>query len=400
MKDPLFWILVFGSISCILGVGLYKSRSVKTEASYLLANRNTGLFALIATLVMTELNTGTLIAFSGMGYAVGWLALSLPAVFLIGLLWYGLSVAHKWKDFNGLSVAHYFTKRYGKDIGLLTSIIFFSAMAIFSAAYVKSLALLLSPLFPLFNLKLLTTFVVLLVLIMALRGGLVAIIWTDIVSFVVVVLFMPALLYYTWAMPQFTNAIPPSLGEMMVILPPSYVFSLILLTMFSYILAPWYGQKIISAKNQKVARMAVIWSALLVFILYGLAVFATSLFKLKGIMLTNSEMALPRLFEYALPLSLQAVGYGVFFCIGATTLSGVWSAMTTLIIHQEQRTSTIRRSVLLTLFCALTSLFLANTLIDKILNKIILANIPIVALSFALLARRHADTQTRRHTDT
>ncbi|MCP4924205.1 MAG: hypothetical protein GY915_09330 [bacterium] len=385
MQDALFWILIFGCISSILSVGFYASRNVKTESSYLLANRNTGLFALVATLVMTEVNTATLIAFSGMGYAVGWWALCLPFVFLIALLWYGFTVANKWKSFNGLSVTHFFTQRYGRDIGILSGCILFAAMAVFSATYVKSMALLFSFLLPGLSLLYLTTILVFLVLIMSLRGGLVSIIRTDVISFIVVAFFMPLLLYYCWVMPEYREISPPSLREMQISLPPSFVFSLVLLTMFSYILAPWYGQKIVAAKSPKVARAAVMWSSILVFIFYGMAVLATTLFKSKGVSLTHHELALPSLIKQALPVPLQAFGYGVLFCIGATTLSGVWSAMTTLLVPRETTSKNKKRSIFLILACAITSWTLSNTLVDQILNKMILANIPIVALSFALL---------------
>ncbi|NGX37878.1 MAG: hypothetical protein K1000chlam2_01044 [Chlamydiae bacterium] len=103
--------LVF--LFCLLFFGM----RVKKTASYWVADRKTSLFALTATLVMTEFNTATLIAFSSMGYLAGKRALFLPLVFLIGLLFYAVTVAKKWKAFNGLSVASFFSKRYGRDIG-------------------------------------------------------------------------------------------------------------------------------------------------------------------------------------------------------------------------------------------------------------------------------------------
>lgn len=45
-----------------------------------------------------------------------------------------------------------------------------------------------------------------------------------------------------------------------------------------------------------------------------------------------------------------------------------------------------RRSILATTVFAAVSLLLANTLVDSVFNKLILANIPVAALSFGLLA--------------
>lgn len=115
---------LFVSSLFLLGLfyfGLRKSKRVQSESSYLVADRKTSLFGLTATLVMTEFNTATLISFSSLGYLVGGRSLSLPCIFLIGLLFYAFSVAKKWKAYNGFSVAHYFSERYGRDIGILAS---------------------------------------------------------------------------------------------------------------------------------------------------------------------------------------------------------------------------------------------------------------------------------------
>src|SRR3989338_9316316 len=94
---------------------------------------------------MTEFNSATLISFSSLGYIAGFWALVLPFIFLFGLIFYALTVAEKWKAFDGLSVAGFFSKRYGKNMGTYASILLLLAMLGFSAAYIKSLILLFHP---------------------------------------------------------------------------------------------------------------------------------------------------------------------------------------------------------------------------------------------------------------
>ncbi|MGM0440755.1 MAG: hypothetical protein ACQEP8_06565 [Chlamydiota bacterium] len=149
-------------LTAIIFISSWRSPQVSTERSYLLADNKTGFWALTATLVMTEFNTSTLIAFSSMGYLARWWALSLPLAFLIGLIFYSLSVAQKWKEFNGLSVAQFFTKRYNPIVGKLASLALLVAMSGFSAVYVKSLATLFALLFPETPLWLLSLFLTLL----------------------------------------------------------------------------------------------------------------------------------------------------------------------------------------------------------------------------------------------
>jgi solute:Na+ symporter, SSS family len=145
LSDLDYLVLIFFGL-ILFGVGI--SRVSLTESSYLVANRDTGLFALTATLVMTELNTATLISFAALGYAAGLWALILPTIFLIALLFYAFTVAKKWKAFNGLSVAAFFSKRYGKDVGKIASLTLLVSMVGFSATYIKSLVVLFNPMFP------------------------------------------------------------------------------------------------------------------------------------------------------------------------------------------------------------------------------------------------------------
>lgn len=56
IKIPLILFILL-----LIFIGTLCSRTVNTENQYLLAGRKTKLFALVATLVMTEFNTATLI---------------------------------------------------------------------------------------------------------------------------------------------------------------------------------------------------------------------------------------------------------------------------------------------------------------------------------------------------
>lgn len=390
------------ALSCLLlvfvSVGWWGSRQVSSEQGYLLANRGTGLFALTATLVMTEFNTSTLVAFSSLGYLAGWWALALPFVFLVGLLFYSATVAKKWKQLNGFSVAQLFTEKYGPTMGKLASGALLTAMAGFSAVYVKSMTLIFHPLLPSLSFGVLSCLLVGAVLLMTLRGGLVAIIQTDVVSFCLLCVFLPALTYFAWQYSS-VEAVQQTYQweNVSTLLPPWLVLTLTLLTMFTYILAPWYGQKIFAARSESVARWSVFLAALLVFIFYGCAVLATSFLGTDSHSLGSPDQALPYIIQNWLPAGGRGLAYGFLFAAAATTLSGVWSAMVTMTIgdflHQTQAPSP-SRGMVLTLLFAMTSTLLANTLVDQVFQKLILANIPVLALSFALLAGFYWDKAT------
>lgn len=351
-----------------------------TESAYLFADRKMGWVALTATLVMTEFNSATLISFSSMGYGMGLQALVFPLIFLVGLLFYAVTVAKKWKTFDGLSVAGFFTERYGHGLGRLTSALLLLAMAGFSATYVKSLTMLFAPVLGL-NGWVVSALLMSVVLLMCLRGGLVAIMRTDLLSMGFMLLFFPFIAFVMWK----TSGYSTTVFEIAV--PGRFVVSLIALTMFTYILAPWYGQKIFAARSTKTALWSVVLAALLVFGLYGCAIVATACFRMRGGDLPWEE-ALPTLINTCLPRGVRGCGYALLFATSATTLTGVWSAMSTMWIGDFLKTASTssKRSVWITVGFALLSYLLSNTLVDKVFDKLILANIPVAALSFGLLA--------------
>ena len=367
---------------------------VQREEDYLLSSRNTGLFALTATLVMTEFNTTTLVAFSSVGYFAGWWGLSLPFVFLVGLAFYSVTVARQWKRLDAYSTAQLFKAKYGNVIGKLAAASLLLAMIGFSATYVKSMYLVFGPILEGWNEWSVTALSVAIVLLITLRGGLKSVIGADVVSFVAVLILLPTIMVYSFlqagpdAITKIAEAIP--LDRAMKALPPEYVASLIALTCFTYIAAPWYGQKIFAARNESTAFLAVAISAVLVFALYGMAVLSVAALQIMDVDLAAAQEGLPYLVTI-LPAGLRGLTYGLFFAAAATTLAGVWSAMSSMAVGDflAKGSDSPRRGILLTAGFAATSYLLANVLVDNVLQKLILANIPVAALSFALLAGFH-----------
>ncbi|MCB1075146.1 MAG: hypothetical protein KDK59_06375 [Simkania sp.] len=383
----LFDVLTFvGVIGCLLFFGLFKNRSVQSESSYLFAERKCNVWQLTCTLVMTEMNTSTLFSFAGLGYLAGIRALSLPLVFFIGLIFYALTVAKKWKNLDAYSVVELFRKRYGETLAKLASLALITAMIGFTATYVKSLSLLFHPLFPNFSPWVISLILIGITLMMTLRGGLVAIIRTDILSFLLMCLIIPTILFVSYRAAPKTSLVFPEAAQ---ILPTRFVVSLIFLTMFTYILAPWYGQKIFSARSPKVARTSVGLAAILVFLFYGAGVLATAYLKGAGISLNSPDEGIPLIVQSLLPTGMKGLAFATLFAICATTLSGVWSAMSAMVIADFWKCrpeGNYKRGLMLTLAFASISYLLGNTLVDRILAKLILANIPVAALAFALLA--------------
>lgn len=386
--------IFFSIFLLILALGSwFKKRDSDTEVAYLLADRKTKLLPLIATLVMTEFNTSTLIGFSALGYVAGLWGLAFPSIFLFGLLFYTFIVSKKWRRTNATSVAELFTNTYGSLLGKVASLSLVLAMFAFSANYLKSMQMLLHPLFPYFSPEFLTFIILSIAIGLVARGGLGAIVRLDTIGFIAVVFFLPLLFYFAW------NPVPESKWDELKVLnsidsgqtivPPSFVLSLIFLTCFTYIASPWYGQKIFSSENESIAYKAVGISAVLVFFLYSLPVLSLFVLQLREIPLSNPENGISYILSQDSPDWFKGFGYAVLFAVGATTLSGVLSAVGTMAIAdfagvEENRSS--KRAIWILLLSAGIVYLLSILWIDKVLDKLILANIPIAALSFALLA--------------
>lgn len=368
----------------------YKDKKVTTEIGYLLANRSTGMFALVCTLVMTEFNPSTLVAFSQVGYVAGIWGLTLPSVFLFGLLFYTFTVAEKWKALNVSSVAELFTLRYHPLLGKMASLFLLLAMLGFTANYIKSLQILFAPIFSM-NENLLSLLIATVVVLVTWRGGLFSIIRTDIYGFIGTLIFIVMLFFFTSQEISENISTTISIEEGQKVLPIPFVFSLIILTMFTYIAAPWYGQKIFSARDKKTAFYSVGIASVLVFILYSLPVLSVYNLKLAHISLERNDSGISTIVYKFFPIGLKGFAYLVLFLAGVTTLGGVWSAMTTMVIvdfleQDISETQETFRGKSITVVLASLSYIISITFIDKLLDKLILANVPVASLSYGLLA--------------
>lgn len=378
------------------------SRRARGADEFLVAQRSLGLFPLVATLVMTEFNTSTLLAFSAAGYRAGPMALALPFVFLVGLTFYTFTVARAWKRFNRLSVAELFTARYSPGLGRMVSLLLLLAMTGFSATYVKSLTLLAQPLLPGVPFGLLSVTLTAIVLMVVLPGGLVSVVRADVSSFVITLAILPVLLAagvshsgplggLAAVFPADQRLFDPIAQWGHPALPFRFVTTLIVLTCFTYVAAPWYGQKIFAARSERTAFAAVAWAAVLVFVLYGLMVLAAAHFRVVSPALADPQTVVPAMVAAWLPAGLRGVGFAVLLAAALTTLAGVWTAMAAMVAAdfgwRQSRHVTPQRWIVSGF--ALASWLGGMFLVDDILNRLILANIPVAALAFALLAGFH-----------
>lgn len=399
LTDIWFWLGLVASMGFLIFFSQRLRSSSNSKNSFLFNDQKTSLFPLVATLVMTEFNPATLLAFSGVAYYVGLYALVLPLVFLFGLLFYTFTVARAWRDLGETSVAALFKNKYGSLLGQMASFLLILAMVGFSSAYIKSLVLFLKPIFPETSIFLLAGSTVILFLIWTLKDGLVSIIRFDIGSFISSLLLLPVLVFYSF------NSLGIGFSQLSVpdnayeILPPAFVGGLVLLTMMTYISSPWYGQKIFSAKDSRTAFLGVGISSVLVFLLYSIPIVAVAALREKGIALASGEEGLPYLINQTLPSFPRGLLFATILMIGGTTLTSLWNAQASMVtvdfLQQSKDDKSVNKTRFYVFLFALLSFCGGVTLQEAVLSRLILANIPIFALSFALLAGFHWQRVTK-----
>ena len=242
----------------------------------------------------------------------------------------------------------------------------------------------------------------LVVLSVVVSGGLVSVVRSDLVGFGLTVVLLPLLLAIGLAKLGNTQTLaavyPP---DQLVFapwrqwnapaLPFRFVTTLIVLTCFTYISAPWYGQKIFAAKDARTAFAAVAISAVVIFLLHGMMVYAAAAYRAISPPLADAQAVVPAMIASWLTAGLRGFGTAMLFVAALTTLAGVWSAMAAMAAADFAVRGGLSVGGQRALMCgfALLSWLGANLLVDDILNRLILANIPVAALSFALLAGFH-----------
>ena len=254
---------VTGFVMILIVLAISARHRSRGDDDYLVAGRRLTLFPLIATLVMTEFNTSTLLAFAAAGYRAGPMALALPLVFLVGLLFYTVTVARAWKRFDRLSVAELFAARYSQTLGRAASVLLLAAMTGFGATYVKSMVLLFAPFVPDVPPAVVGGALTIVVLAVTIPGGLVSVVRSDVAGFVLTLALVPALvalgvshsasaggLAAVFDASQLTVA--PMAQWQHPALPFRFVATLIALTCVTYIAAPGTARR--SSRRQTSAR--------------------------------------------------------------------------------------------------------------------------------------------------
>jgi SSS family solute:Na+ symporter/sodium/proline symporter len=120
LSDP--FILSIGVyLLALVGVGVYKARSVGNSEDFMVAGRSLPWYILVGTLLATWIGSGSLFAGAGLGYRNGPSALwsNLGAWMGIGMVFF---IARRIRNLGKVTVPDIFEARYGKTAATLATI--------------------------------------------------------------------------------------------------------------------------------------------------------------------------------------------------------------------------------------------------------------------------------------
>jgi solute:Na+ symporter, SSS family len=121
LSNPyLLAIIVY--LLALVGVGVYKSRSVRSSADFMVAGRRLGWPVLVGTLLATWIGNGSLFGGAGLGYRNG-----LAGAWSSAGAWIGIVlvyfIAQRVRRFGKVTVPDIFEARYGRIAAVLATII-------------------------------------------------------------------------------------------------------------------------------------------------------------------------------------------------------------------------------------------------------------------------------------
>ena len=198
-------------LSFTVFIGIYVNRHIHNSAGYLVGGRATGTALNIATLIGTELGLVTVMYAAADGFQGGFAYFMTPLIWgvvtlLIGVTGFGVVRMRRLKL---TTIPEYFQRRYSRRVRITAGTMCFIAGVLNMSIFPKMGATFIT--FATGNgdvedvesiIKIITTVLIVLVLIYTMLGGMVAVIVTDYMQFVVLGLGLVLGLFFCFSLPE------------------------------------------------------------------------------------------------------------------------------------------------------------------------------------------------------
>ncbi len=116
-----YLIAIFAYLFVLAGIGIYKSRQVKTQEDFTVAGRTLSPWIMVCTMLAVWIGTGSIVGNAGKTYEVGMAAFFLPLGTLVGMILLSF-IATRARNIEALSVPEIIGRRFGNTARLLAVI--------------------------------------------------------------------------------------------------------------------------------------------------------------------------------------------------------------------------------------------------------------------------------------
>ncbi len=200
-------LVLLAYLSLLAGVGAHFARRQTSTENYFVAKRSVPPWAMGFSLLATLVSSVTFVAYPGSSYAGNWSLLLPGFLVVIVLALVGRWIIPFYRRKIGVSVYEYFQQRFGRRVRLYASFAF--SIAHFSKmGFVFYLMALTVNSVTGWNIDLVIGGVAMVMIFYALRGGIEAVIWTDVIQgFVMAAGVLLCLGYLLWLPPGGPGAV-------------------------------------------------------------------------------------------------------------------------------------------------------------------------------------------------
>lgn len=122
---PVDWVIVAGYLIGSLAIGIIGRRYVGNVSHYLVAGRELGLYVGIATLAATEIGTITFMYYAELGYKAGFAAFAAAAISGLVMIVVGRTglIIGRFRELKLMTVPEYFEVKYSRGLRVVTGVL-------------------------------------------------------------------------------------------------------------------------------------------------------------------------------------------------------------------------------------------------------------------------------------
>jgi len=195
----IYLVAILAYLLVLTGIGIYKSRQVKTQADFSVAGRSLSPWILVCTMLAAWIGTGSIVGNAGMTYESGLAALILPIGSVIGMILL-TRVAPRARSYDVYSVPEIIGARYGQIARVLAVFALVIAYMVIVSYQFNALGAVLNAILgdSLVSLQQGTIIAAVAIITYTILAGLLSLAYTDIVTGIIITVTLLIALPVLW----------------------------------------------------------------------------------------------------------------------------------------------------------------------------------------------------------